>query len=75
MPVFPVHLNTWVPPKDGKRPLLLGILKTTKCAGCDKVGLDPRYAWGHHSITHGHGEIWCSKRCGMKTSKSQRDRS
>lgn len=66
MSIYPVHLNSWFPPGDEKRWAVLSTLKFSACHRCGKTKMDPRYAWGHHAIPWGYGDVWCTKRCYQK---------
>lgn len=73
MSIYPVHLKEWFPrptksDKEYKDKLhwwqsATSSVKYSECLQCGKKKMNYRYAWGHHSIPWGNGDIWCGKRC------------
>jgi hypothetical protein len=63
MSIYPVRLSSWFPVNDENHGSMRLMVKWHKCVTCNKSKMNWRYAYGHHSIPWGHGDIWCSKRC------------
>jgi len=62
MSIYAVHLFTWAGDDEDR----ISTLRTLCCVmTCDKCGKRLKYkrAWGHHSIFHGVGEVWCNAVC------------
>jgi hypothetical protein len=77
MSIYPVPLQKWFPnPKHNRKHRnwksyedslsdyenLRIIVKLERCYNCGKHCKYNR-AWGHHSLSVGYGDVWCSEKC------------
>lgn len=65
MSIYPVRLNEWYPKGDEYYGNAKTSVTYSKCIVCGKDGknINYRYAWGHHALPWGYGDVWCTKKC------------
>lgn len=62
MSIYPVYLSKFHNTECPMHELAKEIVKLSRCHNCENK-IKWRYAYAHHSLLWGYGDIWCSKKC------------